>query len=197
MSGEVQTQVTVTGEDLAKIWIAKVYPQHGLPRNVVSHRDVRFAGSFWQIMHADFGTTLSMSTSYHPQSNGKTERLKRSINSVMRQLVDEHQGNWALQVAHVEMAINSAKNESTGYAPFELTRGYVSATIPLSLSPLKDLISEERSNDATPFAARARKNRWSDLDHMISARVMRNASENPTSSADQKKLKRSGCRPKT
>lgn len=67
-SGEVElcpTQMRITGKGVADIWLQRIYPHHGLPGNIVSDRDVRFTGEFWQSLHSNLGTTLSMSSSYH------------------------------------------------------------------------------------------------------------------------------------
>ncbi|GEM08210.1 hypothetical protein Rt10032_c05g2227 [Rhodotorula toruloides] len=114
-------QTGLTSEKCAQLFLEKVYPSWGCPQRILSDKDVRWVSSFWRSFHKSFGTTLSMSTAYHPQSNGKTERLHAVINPMLRQLVSETQEDWASSLPHVEYAINSARNAS-GYRPFEPTR---------------------------------------------------------------------------
>jgi transposase InsO family protein len=132
-SGEVELvpcRQSCDAPEVASLYMQRIFPQHGLPQEIVSDADVRFTSAFWQQLHSAAGTALSMSSRYHPRSNGKTERMNRTVNSVMRQFVDEWQSNWAEQVPFVQFAINASYNHTTGYAPFELTRGYVPRTLP-------------------------------------------------------------------
>lgn len=180
-SGEVRlipTHTASSGEEVAKIWMPRIYAQHGLPKNIVSDRDERSTGAFWQSLHARFGTTLSMSSSFHPQSNGKTERANRTINSVMRQLVNEHQTNWAAGMRYAEFAINASRSESNGHAPFELTRGYIPATISSSLSSVEEVQHPDQLDDAARFVTHAHRAQMAALDHLIASRVLRNTAKN-------------------
>lgn len=76
-----------------------------------------------------------MSTSYHPQSRVKAERANRTINSVLRHLVDERKNDWASQIGFVQFAMNASKADSTGYSTFELTEGYIPNTLASVLLP--------------------------------------------------------------
>jgi hypothetical protein len=66
-----------------------------------------------------------MSSSYHPQTDGSSERAIQTMSQAMRTLVDDYQSNWPDQLLLVEFAMNSAINKSTGYAPFELNYGWM------------------------------------------------------------------------
>ena len=55
--------------------IAKIFLQHGFPKAVISDRDTKFTSNFWKGLFADLGTKLKFSTAYHPQTNGKIERV--------------------------------------------------------------------------------------------------------------------------
>src|SRR6266481_5927635 len=71
------------------------------------------------------GTKLLMSTAFHPQMDGATERANCSVGQVLRALVHNDQKDWASQCPIVEFALNSSISSSTGYAPFELNYGFI------------------------------------------------------------------------
>jgi hypothetical protein len=128
---------SITAEGCAKLYLARVYPDWGVPKEVLSDRDPRWTASFWQAFFSGLGTTLSMSTAYHPQTNGKIERSHRSINEKLRNLIEEKQRDWAVLLPHVEIAVNSSRNAS-GFSPFELTNVFLPS---LLRTP------EEKTND--------------------------------------------------
>ena len=70
-----------------------------------------------------------MSTSFHPQTDGATERMNRSIGQILRSTVNTDQKNWVEKCPMLEFAINSSINKSTGFAPFELNGGYMPSMI--------------------------------------------------------------------
>ena len=68
-----------TAEDLAYIFNKIVIAQHGIPDKIVSNRDKLFTSQFWQSLMDQIGTKQKLSTSYHPQTNGQTERTNQTI----------------------------------------------------------------------------------------------------------------------
>ena len=66
-----------------------------------------------------------MSTSFHPQTDGQSERAIRNITQILRTLVQPNQKDWVDKIDMVEFAINSSISESMGFAPFELSDGYM------------------------------------------------------------------------
>lgn len=64
-----------------------------------------------------------MSSAYHPQSDGSTERANRTVTQMLRQCIDPKQTNWVSKLPAIEYAINSARSETTGYSPFFLNAG--------------------------------------------------------------------------
>ena len=69
----------ISAEQLANIFLATVVARHGMPRRLISDRDPRFTSRFWKALTGVMGCKLNMSTAYHPQTNGQTERFYRSI----------------------------------------------------------------------------------------------------------------------
>jgi hypothetical protein len=76
-----------TASDVAKLFIREVVRHHGLPRSIVSDRDSRFIANFWKCLWDCLQTKLDMSTSYHPESDGQTERANRTIEDMLRSYV--------------------------------------------------------------------------------------------------------------
>jgi hypothetical protein len=117
------TTDTVTAPQLAQIYIDIVFKYHGLPRVLISDRDPRFTGNFWKTLFSLLGTKLSMSTAYHPQTDGQTERTNRTLEDLLRAFVNVYHTNWDTLLSLVEFAYNNAPHQSTSYSPFFLNSG--------------------------------------------------------------------------
>jgi hypothetical protein len=98
---------------------------HGLPETIVSDHDPKFTSLFWTEIHQLLGIKLAKSTAFHPQTNGASERMIRKMSQVLRALVRPDQLDWPRHLPMTEFAINSSVSASTGFAPFELTYGYL------------------------------------------------------------------------
>ena len=114
---------------LAELMFEHIYKIHGLPLNIVSDRDVLFTSVFWNHLHRLIGTKLRMSSAYHPQSDGSTERANRTVTQMLRQCIHPNQKDWVSKLPAIEFAINSARSESTGFAPFFLNFGRMPRTM--------------------------------------------------------------------
>jgi hypothetical protein len=108
---------------VAELVFAEIYKHHSLPRSIVSDRDVLFTSNFWKHLHSLIGVKLNMSSAYHPQSDGATERANWTVTQMIRHCISPDQGDWVQKLPGVEFAINSARSESTGYSPFFLNSG--------------------------------------------------------------------------
>ena len=121
----IPMNTTATANDVAWLYLREVVRLHGIPKSIVSDRDARFISKFWQELHRLAGTRLMMSTAYHPQTDGATERAIRHVEHVLRTLVDSDQLNWADCCPMAEFAINSSVSATTHFAPFELNYGWL------------------------------------------------------------------------
>lgn len=119
----VPSRIDYNAKEVAELLFEHVYKLHGVPKSIVSDRDVLFTSIFWEHLHKLIGTKLKMSSAYHPQTDGATERANRTITQMMRQCVGPRQRDWVSKLPAIEFAINSARSESTGYAPFFLNSG--------------------------------------------------------------------------
>jgi transposase InsO family protein len=118
------TVSTLTAVDAAELYITTCFRHgYGLPTSLVSDRDVRFTGKFWRALHKKLGTRLCLSSSYHPQTDGQTERANKTIKEVLRCFVAERQTDWHLHLPLLEFALNNSVSPSTGFSPFFLNHG--------------------------------------------------------------------------
>ena len=104
----VATTTTVTAPQLATIFMREVVRLHGVPESILSDRDPRFTAHFWRAFWEQLGTTLTMSTAYHPQTDGQTERANRTLEEMLRIRVNFQQTDWDEHLAAAELAINNA-----------------------------------------------------------------------------------------
>jgi hypothetical protein len=74
-------------EELAAMFIQHIHRLHGMPRTIVSDRDIRFTAPFWRSFMQALGTAVHMSTAFHPQSDGQSERTNRTIETMLRAFV--------------------------------------------------------------------------------------------------------------
>jgi len=114
---------TTDAVKVAQLYFDSVYRLHGLPVSIVSDRDTRFLSHFWRCLWRLANTQLDFSTSYHPQTDGQTEVVNRSLGNMLRSLVGEQLGSWDLKLAQVEFAYNHSVSRSTGHSPFQIIYG--------------------------------------------------------------------------
>ena len=119
----VATTTNVTAPQLATLFIREVVRLHGVPDSILSDRDPRFTAKFWRAYWSQLGTTLTMSTAYHPQTDGQTENANKTLEIVLRARVNFQQTDWDQHLAAAELAVNNAVHASTGFSPFYLNYG--------------------------------------------------------------------------
>ncbi|GKG01027.1 reverse transcriptase domain-containing protein [Tanacetum coccineum] len=74
-------------DKLAKIYLKEVVTRHAIPVSIICDRDPRFASNFWRSLQNALGTNLDMSTAYHPQTDGQSERTIQTLEDMLRTCV--------------------------------------------------------------------------------------------------------------
>ena len=119
----VPTRTDVDAPSLARLFFDQVVRLHGVPESLVSDRDPRFTSLFWRALWQQLGTGLLMSTAFHPQTDGQTERQNRTLEETLRAYVGYHQDDWDQHLTAAELAYNTSLHASTGFSPFFLNYG--------------------------------------------------------------------------
>ena len=79
----IPTHTSVTAPEVAKLFLAHVFKLHGMPCIIVSDRDAKFTSRFWKALLETLGTRAAMSTAFHPQTDGQTERANRTMEDML------------------------------------------------------------------------------------------------------------------
>lgn len=135
MAHFIPCKKTTDAVQVASLFFQEIYRLHGLPLSIVSDRDSRFISHFWRSLWKLLKTSLNMSSAYHPQSDGQTEVVNRSLGNLLRCLVGDNIRSWDSVLCQAEFAHNHAHNRSLGYSPFKVVYGVVPRG-PLSLTTL-------------------------------------------------------------
>lgn len=110
-------------EKFAELYIDRIIRLHGTLVSIVSDRDPRFTSKFWPRLQDALGTTLKCSTSFHPQTDGQSERTIQTLEDMLRACVLDFQGSWEKYISLVELAYNNSFQSSIGMAPYEALYG--------------------------------------------------------------------------
>ena len=108
---------------LAKLYVKEIVRFHGVPLSIVLDRDPRFTLRFWKELQSALGTRLNFSTTFHPQTDGQSERLIQVLEDMHRGCVMEFLGSWDRYIPLMEFAYNNSYQESIGMAPYETLYG--------------------------------------------------------------------------
>ncbi|GJJ72451.1 hypothetical protein EMPS_04808 [Entomortierella parvispora] len=119
----VPSTTSATAVDVAHQFFDNIFKLHGTPTSIISDRDTRFTSRFWQELHRLMDVKLALSTAYHPQTDGQTEVMNKTLKTMLRAFIDNKQSNWDQLLPSLEFAYNNAVNASTGYSPFFLNSG--------------------------------------------------------------------------
>ena len=138
MAHFIATTTQVTAPELANIFLTEIVRLHGMPTSIISDRDPRFTSNFWKAFFKMLNTKLQMSTAYHPQTDGQTERTNRTLEQYLRIYSTYKQDNWAQLLPLAEFAYNNHTNATTKESPFYLNYGFhPSSPIILGITQVK------------------------------------------------------------
>jgi hypothetical protein len=119
----IPTVTSAAAEDVAPLFIEHVVKLHGLPQTIVSDRDSKFTSVFWQTVCELWGIKQAMSSSFHPQTDGQTERVNRMLEEYLRQYVCPKQDDWDKYLPMAEFALNDSYQSAIQMTPFYMTYG--------------------------------------------------------------------------
>ncbi|KAK3024607.1 hypothetical protein RJ639_044512 [Escallonia herrerae] len=119
----IATPKYCSAEDTTQLFFKYVVKYWGMPQDIVSDWDSRFTGNFWTELFKLFESQLSMSSSYHPESDGQTERFNSMLEEYLRHFVSATQKNWVKLLDVAQLCFNSRKSSSTGKSAFEIVNG--------------------------------------------------------------------------
>lgn len=112
-----------------------VFKLHGLPSALVSDRGTQFTSQFWRALCQQLGITLKMSSAYHPQSNGQTERINQWLEQYIRCYCTHLQDNWFSLLALAEFSYNNTLSATTNTTPFFANYGFHPSFFPPAVLP--------------------------------------------------------------
>ena len=126
----IPTRTDASAEDITLLVFDNWYCENGLPCNFVSDRDKLFVSCFWKALTKLTGISLKMSSAYHPETNGSSERTNKTVNQSIYFHVDRNPKGWVRALPRIRFCIMNTVNTSTGYSGFLLHLGQSPRVIP-------------------------------------------------------------------
>ncbi|GJR26607.1 putative reverse transcriptase domain-containing protein [Tanacetum coccineum] len=119
----IPTRETDSIETLTRLYIKEIVSRHGVPISIISDRDSHFTSRFWKSLQSALGTQLDMSTAYHPETDGQSERTIQTLEDMLRACVIDFRKGWERHLPLVEFLYNNSYHASIKAAPFEALYG--------------------------------------------------------------------------
>ena len=116
-------KTSYTTDQYADIYIQEIVRLHGIPKTIVSDRGSVFTSRFWRSLQQAMGTKLSLSTAFHPQTDGQSERTIQILEDMLRACVLDFGGSWNKYLPLIEFSYNNSYQSTIGMAPYELLYG--------------------------------------------------------------------------
>lgn len=140
---------TCDAEETARLYIRHVWKLHGLPRTGISDRGPQFISAFWKHLNKRLKIDALLSTAYHPETDGQTERMNAVLEQYLRAYVSYLQNDWAEWLPLAEFAANLHVSETTGVSPFFANYGFHPR---LGFEPVLPADARPATRDAKAFA---------------------------------------------
>jgi len=120
----IPTQSDIDAEGLADLFTEDVLRRFGRPESMVSDRGSLFTSGFWTALCGHFRIKRRLSTAFHPQTDGQTERMNQILEQYLRAYANYRQDDWIFHLPVAEFTYNNSKQSSTGMSPFYALYGY-------------------------------------------------------------------------
>jgi chromodomain-containing protein len=153
------------------LFFDKWYCENGLPLEIISDRDKLFVSCFWTHLHKLTGVKIKLSTAYHPQTDGASERSNKTIIQAIRYHVERTQKGWVRALPRVRFNIMNTVNKSTGFSPFQLRLGRAPRLLPPILKESAPLAISPPQLTAQSVIDRLRHDVWEAQDNLLKAKV--------------------------
>ncbi|GJY09791.1 putative reverse transcriptase domain-containing protein [Tanacetum coccineum] len=108
----IPTRATDSMETLTRLYIKEIVSRHGVPISIISDRDSHFTSRFWQSLQNALGTQLDMSITYHPETDGQSERTIQTLEDMLRACVIDFRKGWDKHLSLVEFSYNNSYHAS-------------------------------------------------------------------------------------
>ncbi|GKA17093.1 RNA-directed DNA polymerase [Tanacetum coccineum] len=104
---------TFDASQVARLYFAEIVKLHSVPKNLTSDRDVKLVSHFWRTLWTRLGSKLQFSSSHHPQTDGQTEVVNRSLRNILWSLIGDNAKQWDLILPQAEFSYNRSVNRNT------------------------------------------------------------------------------------
>ncbi|MGI4568735.1 integrase catalytic domain-containing protein, partial [Klebsiella pneumoniae] len=119
----IPIRITDKVDKLCQLYLDEILRLHGTPVSIISDRDPRFISRFWATFQKALGTKLSLSTAFHPQTDGQSERTIQTLEDMLRSCVLDFSKGWEDHLSLIEFSYNNSYQSTLGMAPFEALYG--------------------------------------------------------------------------
>ncbi|GJR52894.1 putative nucleotidyltransferase, ribonuclease H [Tanacetum coccineum] len=110
-------------DKLARLYLNRIVARHGIPVSIICDRDGRFTSNFWKSFQKALGTDICMSTAYHPETDGQSERTIQTLEDMLRACVIDFGKGWVKHLPLAEFSYNNSYHASIKAAPYEVLYG--------------------------------------------------------------------------
>jgi hypothetical protein len=119
----VPCKEAMTTEEFLELYRERVFPYTGIPQKIISDRDVRFTSEMFKELCDQLAIKHNMSTAYHPQTDGQSERTNQSVETILRVFCNQAQDNWREWLPVVQYILNARPSATTKQTPYESMDG--------------------------------------------------------------------------
>ncbi|KAL2226249.1 UNVERIFIED_CONTAM: Transposon Ty3-G Gag-Pol polyprotein [Sesamum indicum] len=154
-----------TATSIAKVFFDNIYKLHGLPVSIISNRDKVLPSRFWKELFTLSGVSLDMSSSYHPQTDGQTQRINQCLENYLRCMCLQKPKKWAQWLTLAELWFNTNYHTGLKATPFQALYGYPPQQLPIGPylqshhSDVAELVQERTKQKLKLYADKKRTER--------------------------------------
>jgi hypothetical protein len=120
----IPVKTSYSGLQLAELYMLRIVCLHRVPKKIVSDRRTQLTLRFWEKLHETLDSQLCFSSSYHPRTNGQTERVNLILEDMLRACALQYGRSWDKRLSYAEFSYNNSYQENLKMAPFEMLYGH-------------------------------------------------------------------------